>query len=253
METSTPGATPSDVKVLIGIPTYNGDVASEVIDDLFHCSKDTPFTFCRQGGSLLAMGFNNLLCEALNHRKLGITHFVLHHADIGLEPQWLDKMMSIYKEKDADILSVVIPIKNEEGLTSTALDEDIEGRSKDACPRRLTMHEIFRDFPRTFTAPNLLLNTGVMMFALDKPWLEGMCFRMEDRIIQNQDGKYLASTMPEDWLFSRDARRRGATKLYATREVGATHFGRAMYPNTQEWGTSWQDAVKKEDRKKKPF
>jgi hypothetical protein len=82
----------------------------------------------------------------------------------------------------------VVPLKNEHGLTSTATDTP-------GYPwgiRRLTMHEALQ-LPETFTAADvpyrqedatLLLNTGCWLMKLNEPWVKGLHFRQQDRIVK---------------------------------------------------------------------
>jgi len=87
----------------------------------------------------------------------------------------------------------------------------------------------------TFTAPNLLLNTGLMLVKLSAPWVQQVYFHFEDKIIR-VNGRRRAVLMPEDWMFSRDARKLGCTAQWATREVRVEHKGMATYPNDVVWG-----------------
>ena len=48
--------------------------------------------------------------------------------------------------------------------------------------------------------------------------------------------------MPEDWLFSRQARANGA-KLFATREVKLLHRGPKSFGNMNAWGTAKTDGA----------
>jgi len=220
--------------IMIGVPTYCGDVAAETMMGLFQCTKDHKYNVTAIGMSLLTRVFNTLFCAALNARKHGVTHFLLHHADIGPDGNWwLDRMMAIMEEKGADVLSAVVPIKSPLGLTSTALDEGIEGRDLKYSPRRLTLKEVHALDP-TFTHPRLLVNTGLMLVDIRKPWVEKIHFRFEDEILW-EDGVAKVRNWPEDWLFSRDAKALGAN-LWATREIKVLHAGRANYSNGEVWG-----------------
>lgn len=185
--------------------------------------------------SLLAKTFNHLWCNALNARSKGVTHFAMVHADIGPETYWLDKMHAIMSEHKADILSVVAPMKSYEGLTSTGIDGYIDGR-RALTPRRFTMREIYAMPHATFTHPDLVINTGLMLVDLTKPWVEEVAFGIADEIHVSDDGKFTPFTIPEDWSFSRQARNRGAI-IYATRDVKLEHWGTAAYANTGPWGS----------------
>ncbi len=122
-----------------------------------------------KGTSLLPYTFNMLLNEALNN---GATHFAMLHSDIAPEPAWLDKLYDKLEEMSADVVSVVVPIKTPQGLTSTAI-----GSIDDEWTvlKRLTMREVVK-LPETFTAADagfpghpLLINTGCWLADLRKP------------------------------------------------------------------------------------
>lgn len=172
-----------------------------------------------------------------------MTHFCLLHDDVVPEPLWLDKMMSIMLEKKADVLSGIIPIKDDRGLTSTALDVPVGASDPAWRVRRLTLNELYERYPPTFTDEKILLNTGLMLIDLRNPWVEKIWFAFEDRIIPNpqKEGEFMAVGLSEDWYFSRRARELGA-KLYATREIRIQHTGVRDYPNNVRWGTLSEDA-----------
>lgn len=86
----------------------------------------------------------------------------------------------------------------------------------------------------TFTDPKLLLNTGLMLIDIRKPWIEKCWFEFVDRI-EKIDGKFVDVGMSEDWHFSRKAREMGAS-LWATREISVRHIGGGEFPNDQPWG-----------------
>ena len=109
--------------VYIGVPTYDGRIHKNLATALQKASADrvsktTSIITC----SVLTRAFNLLYAHALNERRNGTSHFCLLHDDIVPEPFWLDEMLRLMERHDADVLSVVVPIKNEKGLTSTALD-----------------------------------------------------------------------------------------------------------------------------------
>lgn len=226
-------------RIYVALPGYGGVIGTHILRTVFSASsrgymeKAEPSSY-----SFLTHNFNVLFCEALNHRKLGFTHFAMCHDDCEPERGWLDKMVDIATERRADILSVVIPIKDEQGYTSTALDTltvDPEWRVK-----RLTMTEIYRDYEPTFTHPKLLLNTGLMLVDLRKPAVEKLWFEFKNVIQKLPDGTMFPKCFPEDWQFSRMARREGL-RLYATREIKVDHWGRHKYGNDKPWGTKQED------------
>lgn len=228
-------AVPARPKVYIGVPTYDGSLRAETMIGL-HGRGNVDSVIRVLGMSLLTRLFNTLLGEALNQRVHGVTHFLLHHADIGiLEPAWLEKMMALMDKNGADVLSAVVPIKSHEGVTSTALDRT-DPVFQGWHVRRYTMAEIDALPEKTWTHPDLLLNTGVMLIDLRRPWVENIWFRFDDRIEKDISGRFRVLNMPEDWLFSRDAKKLGA-KLYATSEIHLAHHGVQAWPSHQVYGT----------------
>lgn len=189
-------------------------------------------TYSANSFSLLANNFNRLYCAALNLRSAGMTHFAMLHDDILPEHFWLDKLMDQMNETRADVLSVVSPIKTKQGLTSTALDTDKYR------PRRLTLKEIHKDYPETFTSDDLLLNTGCMLIDIRRPFADKVWFTIDDEIVCTE-GRFEPLVVPEDWNFSRMAKAHGA-KLFATRSVKIRHQGFNDFPNSS-WGTAETD------------
>lgn len=222
-------------KVFIGVPTYDLKCDIRIIGALKDCGiQGAPFAFCRSG--VLPFCFNSLLCNALNHKKThGITHFLLWHSDvIPTKKDWLLKMLRIQNETKADILSAVIPLKDQRGLTSTAID----CYNNNWHVRRLTMTEIFQREP-TFTDPQLLVNSGLMLVDLSYEWVTKIAFQF-DEMIRQVDGKFEALSMSEDWVWSRHARDLGA-EIWATREIDLVHSGHMDFPNNAPWGSLKED------------
>jgi hypothetical protein len=194
--------------------------------------------------SLLANGFNDLWNMAINYRKtLGVTHFVMLHSDIVPDDQYfIDTLYREMMKYGADVMSAVVPIKNRDYLTSTAIDHDPKC---DLWPwtvhRRLTMHEVLK-IPETFDAAmagypgrSLLINTGCWIADITKPWAEQIGFKIEDTNIVNGDtGNFESRVIPEDWLFSRMVQQQFGGKVMATRKVKLAHLGSYDYRNDEE-------------------
>lgn len=226
--------------VVIGVPAHDGNMCMGGVNALLDASqsKDLNVGFQFLTGSFLTKGFNQLLCNVLNNRSTyGFTHFLLHHADIEIKTQgWLPKMVQLMDQHGADVLSAISPIKNESGLTSTAL------QMGDPYPiKRFTLHEVHAMKEKTFTHEKLLLNTGVMLIDVRKPWIDKAKFTIEDEILQTEKGM-VARSLSEDWHFSRMAREMGA-KLYATSEIQLNHWGVQAFPSYTAWGTMKEDKV----------
>lgn len=215
-----------ETRTALSIPTYDGRVHIETMLGVLNATRHAQKIMVQAiASSLLTKCFNQLWCQALNARKThGITHFAMLHADISPEPKWLDKMHALMKDTKADMLSVVIALKAAGGMSSTAEETDDPIR-----PRNYYLQDCKS---LTWTSPGLLLNTGMMLVDITKPWVEEMYFHIEDEI-QFIDGKHTAVSFSEDWYFSRLARQKGA-KLFATSEVKANHYGHAFFPNIFE-------------------
>lgn len=232
-------------KVFVGIPCVDGKVHQDIVGAMLTASNKGRLLHVQTTNySCLPYNFNTLLCSALNARANGITHFLMLHSDVvPITNNWLDVMVELMVKHHADILSVIIPIKNKQGFTSTAIDVEF-GRTgfngKDR-PKRLTMTEVFEREEKTFTDPRIVVNTGLMLVDLRKNWVENACFQFEDWIIKGEDGVFRAKNVPEDWAYSRQARLLGA-KIFATREVAVKHFGTIGYMNTASWGVK-EDAI----------
>lgn len=194
--------------------------------------------------SILPYTFNLLWCGFLGRRaELGLTHFAMIHDDIRPQEDWLDVLMDELAANDADVVSAVVPIKDNRGLTSTAIDDTGDEWN----PRRLTLAEVF-DRDETFTDQKILVNTGLWVCRFDRPWCERVAFRQQDRVIHTPDGKFIPSTKPEDWDFTRQVRGRGG-RVFATRRVAIEHE-RPEWHNRFPWGT-WkadEDAAADRDR-----
>lgn len=229
--------------VMVSFPTYGGHMKSEILMTTMNATRRGDIAYAVQISDTSAncMGMNQLLVNALDARDRGeITHFFMHHTDIVPEYWWLDKMMGLMEKHGADVLCAVSPIKDHQGFTSTALDEQVGTIDQHWRVRRLTMKEIYKREP-TFTDPKLLLNDGFMLVDLRKPWVDKVLFKFEDAILLH-NGKRVPVIAPEDWGFSRQAAALGA-KLYATRELSLNHYGLMAFPNTHPWGTAETDAV----------
>lgn len=183
--------------------------------------------------SLLTHGFNRLWCEAMTRREaLGIKYFGMIHDDIACGPGWADTLKTILDEQNWDLVSVVVPIKDERGVTST-------GRCSgdQFSPHRYTMKEI-HEKPETWTEPKLLVNTGLWLCRLDRPWCEKVMFRQQDQVLRADDGKrFIARTNPEDWDFSRQLQYLNVP-FGVTRKVPLYHE-QPKYANNKVWGT-WE-------------
>ena len=193
--------------------------------------------------SLLATSFNSLWCKAISDPRY--THFAMLHADIAPQNWWLDVLMEELKRSGADMISVVSPIKDDRGVTSTG----IANLDNPWSPmKRFTMKEIM-DLPETFDAAQagypdntLLINTGCWLADIRNPkWRliddkgDLVCyFTTKDRV-HKHEGQYVCYAQSEDWFFSQQLHIAGL-KAVATRKVSLVHYGRFGFPNNAKWG-----------------
>lgn len=263
---------PADIdltKVHICTPTHNGWVRSEhKMTCLQFATGETGFTGCPkitdEKDSLLARCFNKLIVRAASG---GARWFVMLHADISAEPGWLIKLLRIAQDNEADITSVLMPIKNSLGLTSTGIDlEPSDGSQHVTRFRRLTMREA-DGLPETFTGADvaelmgireqipldlgdasvtiglnqwygMFVNTGLMAIRLGEWMLDWPGFQIHDRIEWTREEdriKANVSVMPEDWNMSRWANAHGL-KVVCTKAIQANHHGEMAYGNQGQWG-----------------
>lgn len=224
--------------IFVGIPTYKSDMNVGLLFPLLQGSKKHKLEFANSDTSATCFSFNKLWIDALDLWEQGkISHFLMVHSDIVPESYFVDKMMAILERSGADVLSAIVPIKNNAGLTSTAMEEAWGDEDPRWRVRRVTMHEAHA-LPKTWTHDLVLLNTGLMLVKMGD-WCKEIHFHFDDAIIQYR-GRRHPVCFPEDWNFSRDAKKLGA-KLYATREVCVTHMGDTGYVNYQPWGTLKMD------------
>jgi hypothetical protein len=202
-----------------------------------------PIIIRASGNSTLTHNFNSLWCDALNERKAnGITHFAMAHYDVNPEPWWIDKLLVEMDRVEADILSVILPIKDPRGLTSTGLGPIGCGGVK-----RLTVREV-QLLPITFSIEHfpiegfyLAVNTGLWVARIDGDWPDEFPgFQVKNEIRRDPEtGQFFAGFRPEDWLFSDWAHQQGL-RVCATRVVSSGHWGWAEYKNDFPWG-EWDE------------
>jgi len=232
-------------KILLGMPNPGKIATQTAVAGMMHpaAAPGVNVEVMVHQTSLLASGFNYLWASALER---GFTHFAMLHADIRPERNWVDMLLSELQRTGADLVSVVVPIKDERGLTSTAIGHPTIWYSP---LRRLTMREVAA-LPPTFDAadagyPNnaLLINTGCWLADLRNPkWLETdaegclkIYFMIQDRIRKSEDGKLRCNTQSEDWFFSTRMFENGL-KAVATRKVQLGHYSDFPWPNYNSWG-----------------
>lgn len=226
------GPAPKPTKVYLGIPTHDGRVQNEVVNAILVGGK-TLTNSQIEGGSALTFNFNNCYANALNARRHGITHFAMLHSDIAVTTaNWCDRMVEIMEREKADVLSVIMPLKVVgEDKTSTAIEEP-DDNPLGFKARKLTLRECAAR-GTTWTDPNLLLNTGLMLVDIRKPWAEEVWFEFQDKIDSVEENgvkRFFPVSIAEDYGFSRMVRAAGG-KLVVTQEIPAWHCGGGRFSN----------------------
>lgn len=220
------------MNLFIANPSYQGGTQNVRAQLAAHSQRDgRTIHHFEIASSLLTWSFNTAWATALNLKEqAGLTHFLLWHSDIAPRgDDWLDCFIAEMNMTKAQVLSAIIPIKDQRGLTSTAADTD-EWR-----PIRLTQRQTHEILPETWTAPWLLFNTGLMLVDFRDDWVYSVRFHMRDRIVRDENGKWTAMVEPEDWHFSRQCRGLGV-RCYVTRKVVVNHWGVGVWSSDQVWG-----------------
>lgn len=226
-------------RVFLALP-YHGIVHPGSVRGAFRfASRQHDLRINERSCSLLAFAFNLLFANCLNTREADrLTHFAMLHADVEPQPWWLDTLLAEMEVHDADVVSAVVPLKADLGVTSTAVEEPGDPWTAHL---RLTLRQAHA-LPPTFSAADLgytdgralLVNTGCWVMRLG-PWAEEMCFTVRDRMMRAADGTFAPQVEPEDWAMSRWWASRGL-KVMATTTVGVVHHGSATFASFPDWG-----------------
>jgi hypothetical protein len=241
--------------VYLAFPTYNGMLHWRAAQGVWFASRLHDVHAVHSELSLLPYNFNRQWCSALNGRaQHGFKWFAMLHSDVGPEQYWLDKLIGEAEKYDADLMSAIVPVKSDTGLTSTAILRP--GERGERRHYRLSMGQCLHpDFPDTFgideavdalahlpvefremSLPReaLVVNTGCMVVRCDRTWAERVWFDDENSI-ENVEGMWQALCIPEDWHFSRRVSKAGG-KVMATRLLKVFHHGSVDFKSDQVWG-----------------
>jgi hypothetical protein len=245
--------------VFLAIPTYDHSIMVQTAQAAYTTpSAARKVIACTNAGSLLPSNHNALYTMALNEREsAGIGWFAMLHADVVPEEWWVDKLIAEAEEHKADMMSAVVALKDDRGISSTAIAGNDYWRQFG----RLTMHQLHAEgFPQTFgmreaceslkrldgplRVPNcplsrLLLNTGCCVLRMSHEWVEKLYFRQLNKIERLPNGKFQAYDFSEDWWFSRLVESFGGLCM-ATTKVRTTH-GLFRFPNDKAWGRVMND------------
>ncbi len=204
---------------------HNGEWVPEGMPSAMLPSKRYQVPWPLNRSSFLNHSFNMYWCDALN-KKPRPKFWAMHHADMSAEPGWLDVLLDIMAEKDADVVSCVACIKDSSGDTNAAIVTQLNEHATDL--RRLTVAEA-NSLPDVFSSADvnapLLVNTGLWVVRFDRPWVEKFPgFSFNNAIVKNKAGLYTAQCLSEDWKFSLWAHEQ-KLKVYATTRVETFHYG----------------------------
>jgi len=209
--------------------------------------------------SLLPHSFNIMLAEALDMRDRGqITHFAMIHSDIAPRGYWLNELWRIMRTRGDDLVSAVVPIKDQiPGRTSTAISDR---KNPWAIKRfvtlrdRLTLPETFSRLEVCNPGEVLLVNTGLWLADLRRPYWNDFAFSFHTRITRDEStGKRTAWVRPEDWELSRKLDAAGAP-YSATWAVQLRHLGHYWWdshavPPLDDQETSHADHLREADQR----
>jgi hypothetical protein len=244
-------------RVFIGCPTHDGRIHDGCAKFFYqnnsrqHTVEGAVATF-----SLITFNCNVLWAVALNRHEAGQADwFAMIHSDIEPEAFWIDKLIAEADRHSADIMTAVVPIKNESGLTSTAVSHP-----SDDCRAyfRLTTSQVLHpNFPVTFDLDlavdalrklpdqlafdpplpaHLLCNTGCMVCRLGGAWCDpNKVFFDEVTSFHRLNGQWTPIIRSEDWFFTAKAAQHGA-KVMATTSLKLRHHGVTAFRSDQAWG-----------------
>lgn len=190
--------------------------------------------------SALTLNFNTMWSKFLSSYY---QYFAMLHADVYPNGPWIDILAECLRLHNGDIVHAVCAIKDERGLTSTAIGDPVDPWRP---VRRISMQEVV-NLPPVFALEDLglllykgdrclLPNTGCMLIKRGE-WCNNFCFTVQNRIICT-DGKYKAQFEPEDWNLGRYAHSKGL-RVLGTTLVKTQHYGRAAFDNHTSWG-NWK-------------
>jgi hypothetical protein len=81
----------------------------------------------------------------------------------------------------------------------------------------------------------LLVNTGLMVLRLDRPWADERLWFDDLNAIVRVDGQLRPVCKSEDWYFSHRVAQEGGSVM-ATKTIRLVHRGTCDFPSDQIWG-----------------
>lgn len=206
-----------EVDTLLCLPRYFTMVDDRHTLAVSNCGR--PCYLCKTRGSSVLQNCNSGWAMALDLFEQGKCRwFAMLHSDVWAEDNWLQSLICSAEEFGAVMMGTVIPIKDNSGDCSLALETDDIWR-----PHRLSMGEV-RKKEGVWTDDRLLLNTGCFVVDLACPEIRKQHFRFENTILMNDKKQRVPITIAEDWVFSRDARRSKVDAIYCNNKIKTIHL-----------------------------
>lgn len=241
-------------RVFLGMPTYDARAYVSTLLALYvTSSREHKTVACSHDASLLSFNMNSLYAMALNDRdKNGAQWFAMLHSDIEPDHWWIDTLIEEAEAHEADIMTAIVPIKDERGVTSTGIAHPdhpwspycrltLAQRNHDDMPVTFDVNACVDALARLpeglrLEAPRtqLLVNTGACVVRLDRPWADELIFTTGERILKIE-GKWCTKVESEDWRFGKLAASLGA-KVMATKAVNVKHHGTGHFESDMTWG-----------------
>lgn len=216
--------------VLLATPNYDGKISTGThVSSLWPSDARLRVRPCDFGGSVLPMVFNHAWVAGVEGNW---DLFAMIHADVSAEPGWLGKLVEILDEEQADIVSCVIPIKDDTRVVSTAWDrgddvvhltyEDIE-----RLPATFGDAELLELYPES---KGLMMNTGCWVARLKQPWNKQWRGFTTTSWIDWERKPPVVHVGGEDYLMSRALRALDPPpRVLATSAVQTRHEGRSWW------------------------
>jgi hypothetical protein len=213
------------MNIFLAVPCYGG-IYPEVAAAIQTASTQHNVAVQYLDGSNLPFTFQTLWNRALNSRATGRwDYFAMLHADISAPPGWLDRLVEEITAHDADVVSQVVPIKDDSGLTSTGVLNEA------GVVEQYSIDQV-KWMPETWSVPadkgRLAINTGMWICDFRKPWVENITFHLHTDNRRLEDGTFQAVTLSEDWDASAAMHEMGL-KVMATKRVAIKHFGKKAW------------------------
>lgn len=231
-------------RVYVAMPRYGLVVPEAMVGKIIASANNAPpedmVAIAAHGdcsSSLLPHSFNHMLAEALDLRDQGkVTHLAMIHSDLAPSGFWLNTLWRIMRTRGDDLVSAVVPIKDQTfDRTSTAIGDREDPwvlKRYVECRDRKTLPETFNHADVCSPDEVLLVNTGLMLADLRRPYWNDFAFEFKTRITRDEDGKRTPWVRPEDWEMSRLLDRHGAP-YSATWAVRVKHGGFAWWDSHQ--------------------